>query len=66
VRPLVDEVHRTVTSHHPPSTVDGDRLCQPCFSMDWVEQMLAPTLQPGHVVVMDNLPAHKVAASGKH
>jgi len=23
--------------------------------------MLAPTLQPGHVVVMDNLPAHKVA-----
>ena len=31
-----------------------------------VEHMLAPTLQPGYVVVMDNLPAHKVAASGKH
>src|SRR5215831_5068665 len=31
-----------------------------CF-LAWVEQMLAPTLQPGHVVVMDNLPAHKVA-----
>jgi transposase len=27
----------------------------------WVEQMLAPTLAPGDVVVMDNLPAHKVA-----
>jgi transposase len=23
--------------------------------------MLAPTLRPGHLVVMDNLPAHKVA-----
>jgi len=23
--------------------------------------MLAPTLQPGHIVVMDNLPAHKVS-----
>ena len=28
----------------------------------WVEQMLAPTLAPGDVVVMDNLPAHKQAA----
>ncbi len=27
----------------------------------YVEQMLAPALQPGDVVVMDNLPAHKVA-----
>ena len=27
----------------------------------WVEQMLAPTLAAGDVVVMDNLPAHKVA-----
>ena len=25
----------------------------------WIEQMLAPTLEPGDVVVMDNLPAHK-------
>lgn len=31
-----------------------------CF-LAWVEQMLAPTLQPGQLVVMDNLPAHKVA-----
>ena len=27
----------------------------------WTEQMLAPTLEPGDVAVMDTLPAHKVA-----
>ena len=27
----------------------------------WVEQMLAPALRPGDIVIMDNLPAHKVA-----
>ena len=27
----------------------------------WCEQMLAPALRPGDVVIMDNLPAHKVA-----
>jgi transposase len=26
-----------------------------------VQQFLAPTLRPGDVVIMDNLPAHKVA-----
>ena len=26
----------------------------------YVEQVLAPTLSPGHIVIMDNLPAHKV------
>jgi len=26
----------------------------------WCEQMLAPLLRPGHIVVMDNLAAHKV------
>ncbi len=26
----------------------------------WCEQMLAPALRPGHVVIMDNLAAHKV------
>ena len=31
-----------------------------CF-LAWVEQMLAPTLRPGDIVVMDNLAAHKVA-----
>ena len=28
---------------------------------DYTEQFLAPALSPGDVVVMDNLPAHKVA-----
>jgi transposase len=28
----------------------------------YVEQVLAPTLEPGDIVVMDNLPAHKNAA----
>jgi DDE superfamily endonuclease len=27
----------------------------------WVEQMLAPTLRPDDIVIMDNLAAHKVA-----
>jgi transposase len=27
----------------------------------WVEQMLAPALRPGDIVIMDNLAAHKVA-----
>jgi len=26
----------------------------------WCEQMLAPALRPGHLVIMDNLAAHKV------
>ena len=30
----------------------------PAF-LAWIEQMLAPTLEPGDIVVMDNLPAHK-------
>ena len=30
----------------------------PAF-LAWVEHMLAPALQPGDIVVMDNLPAHK-------
>jgi transposase len=46
-----------------------DRITAPCVFdgaingerfRAWVEQALAPTLQPGDVVVMDNLPAHKV------
>jgi len=29
--------------------------------LTWVREVLGPTLQPGDVVVMDNLAAHKVA-----
>jgi len=30
----------------------------------YVEQMLVPTLKPGDIVIMDNLPAHKPTAKG--
>lgn len=43
-----------------PMTIDG-AMDGPAF-LAWVEQMLAPTLAPGDIVVMDNLPAHKPAA----
>ena len=36
------------------SPTDGDVF------LAYVEQVLCPRLQPGQVVVMDNLPAHKV------
>src|SRR5699024_7223970 len=29
----------------------------------WVERLLVPTLAPGDIVVLDNLPAHKVTAA---
>jgi transposase len=29
--------------------------------LSWVEQFLTPALDPGNIVIMDNLPAHKVA-----
>lgn len=46
-----------------------DRIDAPCvidgpmngeLFLAYVEQFLAPTLSPGDIVVMDNLPAHKV------
>jgi transposase len=43
-----------------PMTIDG-AMDGPAF-LAWVEQMLAPTLAPGDIVIMDNLPAHKPAA----
>jgi transposase len=42
-----------------PLTVDGP-INGPLFRA-WVEQHLAPTLQPGDVVVLDNLSSHKVS-----
>jgi transposase len=41
-----------------PMVLDGP-MNGPAF-LAYVEQVLAPTLAPGDVVVMDNLPAHKV------
>lgn len=41
-----------------PMLLDGP-MDGECF-LAWVEQMLALTLRPGDIVIMDNLPAHKV------
>jgi transposase len=47
-----------------------DRIEAPCvidcpmngeIFLAWVEQFLAPTLSAGDIVIMDNLPAHKVS-----
>jgi transposase len=43
-----------------PMVLDGP-MNGPAF-LAYVEQVLAPTLAPDDVVVMDNLPAHKAAA----
>jgi transposase len=43
-----------------PMVLDGP-MTGPAF-LAYVEQVLIPTLRPGEIVVMDNLPAHKIAA----
>jgi len=43
-----------------PMVLDGP-MDGPAF-LAYVEQVLVPTLRPGDVVVLDNLPAHKPAA----
>lgn len=43
-----------------PMTLDGPMNAVAFHA--YVEQVLAPTLDPGDIVVMDNLPAHKGAA----
>ena len=43
-----------------PMTIDG-AMTGAAF-LAYVEQLLVPTLSPGDVVVLDNLPAHKPAA----
>ena len=42
-----------------PMMLDG-AMNRPAF-LAYVEQVLVPTLSPGDIVVMDNLPAHKPA-----
>ncbi len=46
-----------------PLVIDGP-VNGPIFKA-YVEQCLAPTLRPGDIVVMDNLPAHKVKGIGQ-
>ena len=43
-----------------PMTLDG--AMHGAAFLAYVEQVLAPTLRPGDIVVMDNLPAHKPPA----
>lgn len=43
-----------------PMTLNGPMNAAAFYA--YVEQVLAPTLDPGDIVVMDNLPAHKGAA----
>lgn len=49
----------TLSGFAAPMLLDGP-MDGECF-LAWVEQMLAPALRPGDIVIMDNLPAHKVA-----
>lgn len=46
-----------------PMTLDG-AMHGDAF-VAYVEQVLAPTLKAGDIVIMDNLPAHKVVAARK-
>ena len=48
----------TLSGYVAPMLLDGPMNGE-CF-LAWVEQMLVPTLHEGDIVVMDNLPAHKV------
>ena len=43
-----------------PMVLDGPMTG--AWFLAYVEQVLAPTLSPGDIVIMDNLPAHKGAA----
>lgn len=48
----------TLSGYVAPMLLDGPMNGE-CF-LAWVEQLLVPTLGEGDIVVMDNLPAHKV------
>lgn len=50
----------TIAGMTAPMMLDG-AMDGPAF-LAWVQQMLAPALLPGQIVVMDNLPAHKPEA----
>ena len=41
-----------------PMTLDGPMNGETFRA--WIEQFLVPTLKPGEIVIMDNLPSHKV------
>lgn len=49
----------TLTGIRAPMLLDGPMDGEAFLA--WCEQMLGPELRPGDIVIMDNLPAHKVA-----
>jgi transposase len=51
-----------VRTSGPTAAVTIDAAVDTCGFVLWVREVLAPRLEPGDVVVMDNLPAHKDAA----
>jgi hypothetical protein len=60
---VVADLHRRPAMRRPdrPLVIDAPtdrRIFETC-----VETQLAPTLRPGEVVVLDNLPAHESAAA---
>jgi transposase len=46
-----------------PMVLDGPMTG--AWFLSYVEQVLVPTLTPGDIVILDNLPAHKIAAARK-
>ena len=48
--------HDAITA---PLVIDG--AINGAIFLAYIEQFLAPTLSPGDIVIMDNLPSHKVA-----
>ena len=64
VRPLEDHhLRRRATqgrARRAPMVLDGPMTGQAFLA--YVEQVLIPTLKPGDIVALDNLPAHKIAA----
>ena len=54
---LLSSLHRGGTG--PSMAVEGATTAARVFETYYVERLLAPTLRPGQVVVMDNLGAHR-------
>lgn len=55
-----DNLHGRI-AHGRPDRADGPMTGE--WFAAYAQQVLAPTLRPGDIVVLDNLPAHKVAAA---
>ncbi|TJW46430.1 MAG: hypothetical protein E5X65_36565 [Mesorhizobium sp.] len=58
-----DDVHRRPAPHRHDRAMVLDGPMTGEWFVAYVEQVLAPTLRPDDVVILDNLPAHKSAAA---